>query len=168
MKILSSSLLGMTVGCAQCHDHRYDPITQVDYYRLRAIFDPAYNWEAWRAPNSRLYSLYTPEERAKAAEIEKKAGEINREAQAMTKKFLDEIFEVEIKKVPQAEQAAFRVARNTPTAKQTPEQKVLIKKYPSALATYSLNLYDRRSRTSSMRKWRRPPNCVPPNPQKAS
>lgn len=144
MKILSSSLLGMTVGCAQCHDHRYDPITQVDYYRLRAIFDPAYNWEAWRAPNSRLYSLYTPEERAKAAEIEKKAGEINREAQAMTKKFLDEIFEVEIKKVPQAEQAAFRVARNTPTAKQTPEQKVLIKKYPSALATYSLNLYDQK------------------------
>lgn len=144
MKILGSSLMGMTVGCAQCHDHRYDPITQVDYYRLRAIFDPAYNWEAWRAPAQRLYSLYTPEERAKAADIEKRALEINREAQAMSKKFLDEIFEVEIKKVPEAEQAAFRVARDTPVAKQTPEQKALIKKYPSALATYSLNLYDKK------------------------
>lgn len=144
MKIMTSSLMGMTVACAQCHDHRYDPITQADYYRLRAIFDPAYNWEAWRAPAQRLYSLYTPEERARAAEIEKQALEINREAQAMSKKFLDEIFEVEIKKVPEAEQAAFRIARDTPKEKHTPEQKALIKKYPSALATYSLNLYDQK------------------------
>lgn len=144
MKVLSSSLLGLTVGCAQCHDHRHDPITQADYYKLRAVFDPAYNWQAWRTPASRLYSLYTPEERAKANEIEKRVGDINREAQAMSKKFLDEIFEVEIKKVPEAEQAAFRVARDTPKDKQTPEQKALIKKYPSALATYSLDLYDKK------------------------
>jgi cytochrome c553 len=144
MKVTTSSLMAMTVACAQCHDHRYDPITQADYYRLRAVFDPAYNWEAWRAPAQRLYSLYTPEERAKAAEIEVKAKEIEVEARAMSKKFLDEIFEVEIKKVPQAEQAAFRIARDTPVAKQTPEQKTLIKKYPSALATYSLDLYDKK------------------------
>jgi len=144
IKITTSSLMGMTVACAQCHDHRYDPITQADYYRLRAVFDPAYHWEAWRAPNSRLYSLYTPEQRAKAAEIEAKAKEIEVEARAMSKKFLDEIFEVEIKKVPEAEQAAFRVARDTAVAKQTPEQKALIKKYPSALATYSLDLYDKK------------------------
>ncbi|MCX6836631.1 MAG: PSD1 and planctomycete cytochrome C domain-containing protein [Verrucomicrobia bacterium] len=144
IKITTSSLMGMTVACAQCHDHRYDPITQADYYRLRAVFDPAYHWEAWRAPNSRLYSLYTPEQRAKAAEVEAKAKEIEVDARAMSKKFLDEIFEVEIKKVPEAEQAAFRVARDTPVAKQTPEQKALIKKYPSALATYALDLYDKK------------------------
>jgi cytochrome c553 len=144
MKVMTSSLMGMTVACAQCHDHRYDPITQADYYRLRAVFDPAYNWETWRAPAQRLYSLYTPQERAKAEAIEVKAKEIEAEARAMGKKFLDEIFEVEIKKVPEAEQAAFRAARDTPVAKQTPEQKALIKKYPSALATYSLDLYDKK------------------------
>ncbi|OYW77912.1 MAG: hypothetical protein B7Z37_01710 [Verrucomicrobia bacterium 12-59-8] len=144
MKVTTSSLMAMTVACAQCHDHRYDPITQADYYRLRAVFDPAYNWEAWRSPAQRLYSLYTPEERAKAAAIEGKAKEIEAEARAMSKKFLDEIFEVEIKKVPEAEQVAFRIARDTPKDKHTPEQKALIKKYPSALATYSLNLYDQK------------------------
>ena len=33
LKIVSSSLMGVTVGCAQCHDHRYDPIPQKDYYQ---------------------------------------------------------------------------------------------------------------------------------------
>ncbi len=144
MKVTTSSLMAMTVACAQCHDHRYDPITQADYYRLRAVFDPAYNWETWRTPAQRLYSLYTPEERLKAAEIEKEAQKIRAEATAMSKKFLDEIFEVEIKKVPEAEQVAFRIARDTPKDKHTPEQKALIKKYPSALATYSLDLYDKK------------------------
>lgn len=144
MKVMTSSLLGLSVACAQCHDHRYDPIPQADYYRLRAIFDPAFNLESWLSPQRRMYSLYTPDERNKANEIEKQVGEINREAQAMSKKFLDEIFEVEIKKVPEAEQAAFRIARDTPKDKQTVEQKALIKKYPSALATYSLNLYDQK------------------------
>ncbi|MCB1063967.1 MAG: PSD1 domain-containing protein [Verrucomicrobiae bacterium] len=144
LKITTSSLLGLTVACAQCHDHRYDPITQADYYRLRAIFDPAYHWEAWRAPAQRLYSLYTPEERAKAAEIEVKAKAIEAEARDMGKAFLDEIFEVEILKLPEAEREPYRLARATPKDKQTPEQQALIKKYPSALALYSLNLYDQK------------------------
>ncbi len=33
--------LGLTLGCARCHDHKFDPFTQRDYYRLRAVFEPA-------------------------------------------------------------------------------------------------------------------------------
>ncbi len=36
----SSVFLGLTVGCARCHDHKYDPIPQKDYYRMQAIFFP--------------------------------------------------------------------------------------------------------------------------------
>src|SRR5215469_6993865 len=51
IRIVSTSLLGLTVGCAQCHDHRYDPIPQLDYYRFRAVLEPAYDWKNWRQPS---------------------------------------------------------------------------------------------------------------------
>ena len=40
VETVSSAFLGLTVGCAKCHDHVYDPITQRDFYAMKALFDP--------------------------------------------------------------------------------------------------------------------------------
>src|SRR5690606_7479611 len=37
---VSKSFLGLTLSCAKCHDHKYDPLPQDDYYRMRAFFEP--------------------------------------------------------------------------------------------------------------------------------
>jgi hypothetical protein len=35
----ASAFLGLTVGCARCHDHKFDPVPQTDYYRIKAVFE---------------------------------------------------------------------------------------------------------------------------------
>jgi len=37
---VSTAFMGLTVGCAKCHDHKFDPISRNDYYAMKALFDP--------------------------------------------------------------------------------------------------------------------------------
>ena len=143
LKIVSSSLLGLTVGCAQCHDHRYDPIAQADYTRLRAIFEPALDWKKWRKPTERLISLYTAEQRAAADAIEAEAKKIDEEAKAMSAKFKDAIFEKRVTELPEELRDKARQARKTPPEKRTDEQKQLFKDHPGVnVDAGSLDLFD--------------------------
>ena len=48
----STAFLGLTVGCARCHDHKYDPITAQDYYRLAATFTTTVRSEVDLVPKS--------------------------------------------------------------------------------------------------------------------
>ncbi|WZO99262.1 DUF1553 domain-containing protein [Isosphaeraceae bacterium EP7] len=43
IRTTSEAFLGLTVGCARCHDHKFDPIAQADYYRLYATFAGVYH-----------------------------------------------------------------------------------------------------------------------------
>jgi hypothetical protein len=48
VEMVGNSLFALTVNCARCHSHKFDPIPQRDYYRLMALFTPAYNPENWK------------------------------------------------------------------------------------------------------------------------
>ncbi len=146
IKIVSSSLMGLTVGCAQCHDHRYDPIPQADYYRLRAVFDPALDWKQWKTPPQRLISLESEADRAKAAEIEAEAKKIDAERLQKQAEAIAAVFEKELAKIPMEDREAAREAHATPENKRTPEQKALFQKYPNLNVTSgSLYLFDRKA-----------------------
>ena len=70
-KAFGEAVLGLTIGCAQCHDHKFDPITQRDYYSLFAYFnmgsEAAHDGDGGNNPNPVLQAhsvLQTGEEEA--------------------------------------------------------------------------------------------------------
>lgn len=144
IKILGTSLYGMTIACAQCHDHRYDPISQADYYRLRAVFEPGFDTTSWRSPAGRLVSLFTDEDRAVAAKIEIEAKKVDAARLQKQEEFITEVLEKEILKAPAADHAALRTAYRTVVKDRTPEQVKLLKGWPriNQLSGGSLYLYD--------------------------
>src|SRR5262249_51500560 len=78
------AVLALTVGCARCHDHKYDPIPTRDYYRLLSAFTTTVRAEV-------EWDLGTPEQKAKAAAFE-----------ARLKPLADELKRYEEKELPAA------------------------------------------------------------------
>ncbi len=143
IKIVSSSLLGLTVGCAQCHAHRYDPIAQEDYFRLRAVLEPALDPSSWKTSAQRQISTWTPDDRKKAAEVDKKIKAVEAERRKKMEELVAQVLEKELAQTPENLRAKLKAARDVPAGKRTDEQKALFKTYPRILVTTgNVSLYD--------------------------
>lgn len=69
LNVLGSSVMGLTIECARCHTHKYDAIPHRDYYRLKAVFQGAFDEHDWLSFKTRKLELSTPEHRALAEEV---------------------------------------------------------------------------------------------------
>jgi hypothetical protein len=135
LKIVGSSLLGLSVGCAQCHDHRYDPIPQADYYRLRAVFEPALDTNHWRRPAQRLVSLFKDVDRAKCNAIEAEAAKLEGVVTAKTKTYMDAAITNQLVKFSEPIRSKLRAALDVAPASRSDEQKRLLAANPSVNIT---------------------------------
>lgn len=83
IRTTSQAFLGLTLGCARCHNHKFDPLTMVDYYSLSAIFAPL------KRPNKgrtdRDISLGTPEQIAAQAARDEKVAQLQKQITQLTK-----------------------------------------------------------------------------------
>ncbi len=75
MDAIGKSMLGLTIGCAQCHNHKFDPLKQEEYYKIFAFFNNAHESNV---------GVYTGAEQQRRAEIFRKTREIETELQHRT------------------------------------------------------------------------------------
>ena len=64
--------LGLTLGCARCHDHKYDPLSQREFYQFFSFFNNVPRPDAWPASSNTkpLVNVETAEHRASVAKLE--------------------------------------------------------------------------------------------------
>lgn len=128
--IVGSSLLGMSIACAQCHDHRYDPISHTDYFALRAVFAPALHREAWKTPDARRVSLVTQAERTQSTEIEAEVAKISAKRSKKQAEYLKAAFEKELQKLDSSSREQIRAAFETPAEQRDADQKAIVAGHP--------------------------------------
>jgi hypothetical protein len=137
LQTVMNCLLGVTIQCARCHDHKFEPLTQEEYYGLQAILFPVYNPDKWAKPNDRVLSVGT---RAEVAAYKEKTALVDRQvkaalggltafADALREQFLGE----RLKDLEPAARAAVIEAAKAPKDKRTAAQKDLIKKHAKAV-----------------------------------
>jgi uncharacterized protein DUF1553/uncharacterized protein DUF1549/cytochrome c len=143
IEVLGSAVLGLTLNCARCHNHKYDPIPQRDYYRLSAILQAAYDPYDWSIPVAvNRYNLRFPsrhldialesERREVAAfnaplEAEIKRLEVSLESQS--KPFREKLFAERVAGLPQPVKEDLQKVLATPEEKRTELQKYLAEKF---------------------------------------
>jgi hypothetical protein len=131
LQIIGSGLMGLSLHCAQCHDHRYDPIPHTDYFAIRAVLEPALDWQAWRPPAQRLVSLYTDQQRQLAQQVEQQAQDIAQQRAVRQAALMEQALEAELAKQPEALRIPLREAYQTAADERTETQRQLLDQHPS-------------------------------------
>ncbi|MGQ0733951.1 MAG: DUF1553 domain-containing protein [Acidobacteriota bacterium] len=123
------TFIGMTVGCARCHNHKFDPIAQKDYYRIQAVFLPTTGVEHPLAPAPEVEA-----NRAERGRLEALRKPLEEKKKAIEQPFHQQIVEREVARLPEYLQIAWK----TPPDKRTEGQRLNVTQIEDTLSLGSL------------------------------
>ncbi len=131
VQIIGSALLGLTVQCARCHDHKFEPITQEEYYGLQAILKPIYNHDQWLKPNERNLTLGTrvqrEENRRKLEKFEREWKAMKDALEGLTAPYRKLAQQEALEKIPEPLRGTLKSALDTKEKERTESMKALLK-----------------------------------------
>ncbi len=137
VKIVASSTLGLTLQCAKCHTHKYDPITQEEYYQIQAVFMSGYRPAQWVPQVERKLNESTAAQDAEAktanAKIDAKVAELSGTVQSLKTSFAERLFNDRLAKLPEPIREDIRRALAAEAGKRTEVQKYLVAKFANDL-----------------------------------
>jgi len=122
VETISSAFLGMTVGCAKCHDHFYDPIAQTDFYSMKALFDPLVLRRVDLATAGEVFARGRAVQQHQA-----RLDELTEKMRRFIAPYHDRLYEERLSILPAEVQAAIRKPEKDRTAG---EQKIAVDYYP--------------------------------------
>jgi hypothetical protein len=132
IQTITSGILGLTVACARCHNHKFDPIPQRDYYRLMALLTPAYNLDNWTQANLRYVPDVSPAEQQgidrSNAEIDRQVRALKEEEAGLRHGHAARLRERKLRSLPESIRADTRAALATPKEKRDAVQAYLAAK----------------------------------------
>lgn len=137
MEKVSSSTMGVTMQCARCHSHKFDPIPQRDYYRMLAVFTTGLNPTNWIQPKNRIqYTVSKPDQEEierHNKEVDRSIAELKKQLDTVRKPYEERLREEKLKTVPDSIREDIRVALATPEDKRDDVQKYLFRKFGKPL-----------------------------------
>ncbi len=146
LQIVCSSTMGLTVQCARCHSHKFDPIPQVDYYRMQAVFTTAYRTDKWIPQMNRRLPIasrrQTEAAAEKNAEVDAGVKLLKAELAALKKTFADRVFTDQLAMLPEELLEDVKSALNTKPASRTEVQGYLAGKFKTKLRPQGKELDD--------------------------
>ncbi|HCN30485.1 MAG TPA: hypothetical protein DIT64_17455 [Verrucomicrobiales bacterium] len=133
IQVVGSGILGLTLDCARCHSHKYDAIPQRDYYRLKAVFQGAFDEHDWMTWKTRKLETASPEAMARHKEVngplEKEIKALETTRTAALKKLQDEIYKQRWPALDKAGQEEILAAVKANAIRRTLRQVELVKRY---------------------------------------
>lgn len=137
VEVLSSSVMGVTMGCARCHNHKYDPIPQRDYYRLSAVLQGAYDPYEWKSPNKREFDLALASEREEAeqhnAPLRAEQDKLKEQIRVALEPFRQRLLDEKLEALPEAVRGDLKAVLAVKPADRNEVQKYLADKFQSTL-----------------------------------
>lgn len=131
VQILGSAFLGLTLQCARCHDHKFEPVTQAEYYGLQAILRPAFDPDHWLKPNDRVIEIGTRAEREvhkrRTTEIERDLKTLRESLEGMTAPFRKRVLGERLASLAGPLRKAIQSALDTKEEKRSDAMKSLLK-----------------------------------------